>query len=685
MSQSPPVTGWVDSNGQPTGYRTPPAGQRPTAAAPTAGDSSGSRGTNGHRPGWAASQENPAEYAEGQHGLLLRPVPPPLPGSPGYARVRREYERRWLRSVLVLWTLLGTLLVLVGVNALRQQVVLQQPIRQAAVVLPPSEDDIERLGEAAQPRPVQDPRRVVARLTQARGSIYARGLLVAASEHISGTNYTHRIYPVPDIAYIVGHNSATSHGNAGLEQSFNAQLTGEWRQDAWRRFTQEHLDQPIQGDDLHITIDPEIQAAAERLIASSGFRGSLVVLDPRDGAVLAMVSYPHYDPQELSFNPAASDWKAEGQRIAAYMADLIKRDQGELYNRATMGEYTPGSTMKTLTTVAALKSGMDTSTVFTDTDGTVVLPGGGMTHRDCLDCHPYLAPGPMYTLSEGYKWSLNVVFARLAVLLGPSGMDETARAMGFYHDVSDTLGLPVKPARLYPVDGYGEYAASVDSVGMSGYGQGKVTANTLYMALAAACVANDGRCMSPYLVRAVTHHATGEVLWTFDPRVLSEAMASPQARRMQEIMATSVMEGWASEAAIPWAWVGGKTGTAETGNGQFHSWYMGWASPYPLAGSGPMHQGEQEGPPTLAVAVMLENGGEGQAVALPIAREISVIALAEQARQEYATAPIPQWTPQPDLYVEPEPTRTQTPTPAPTATPTTAPPQSRLASMPPGR
>jgi peptidoglycan glycosyltransferase len=119
---------------------------------------------------------------------------------------------------------------------------------------------------------------------------------------------------------------------------------------------------------------------------------------------------------------------------------------------------------------------------------------------------------------------------------------------------------------------------------------------------------------APYLVASVHEPETGAAIWRFEPHALQQVVSTQTNDALKQVMITSIQSGWAKDAAIPGATVGGKTGTAETGRGTSHSWFIGFA-------------GKDPNKPQYAIAAMVEDGGEGTRVALPIARQVFVAAL----------------------------------------------------------
>jgi peptidoglycan glycosyltransferase len=503
-------------------------------------------------------------------------------------------DARFRRNVQQVGGFLLVGFALLSLHLLREQIVAASSIKAAAVVT--------KAGNV-----IQDPRKVPNELRVRRGSIYAGDKVIAASEVISPSRYVHRLYPEPDISYLAGYYNPTIYGSAGLEDSFDQYLSGKEVLDPFIEQQRSILHRPVVGNDLYLTINPALQKVAQDALGKR--KGAVVLLDPASGAILALASWPHIDPQQLSFDPNLSDWSAENKRIIDYYTSVTQDPTNPLVMRATQGLYPPGSTFKTVSASAAIdtNTAQPTST-FTDTNGRVKVEAGSYVHQDCSTCRPS-NHGPTFTLTEGYKWSLNVVFAQLGVKLGPSRMIEYAQRFGF--GTRFDIGLPVEASRLAPdpntLNGLNALAATA-------YGQAQVQSTPLQMALVAATVAHAGQLPAPYLVAAVKDHDTGKDIWRFQPHALQTVMSAQTGGELQQMMLTSVKTGYASGAAIPGFTVGGKTGTAETGKGTSHSWFIGYA-------------GKDPNRPSYAIAAMVEEGGEGTRVALPLARKVLVAAL----------------------------------------------------------
>jgi len=407
-----------------------------------------------------------------------------------------------------------------------------------------------------------------------RGKIYsADGVLLADNIKI-GDSYE-RTYPKgTSTAPWLGYNSLI-YGRAGIERIYNQDLTGQ----SGTLGVISEITGNRQGADLELTIDMRVQTAAVNALGER--KGAVIALDPRTGAVLAMVSYPRYDPNQLE-----EIWP-----------DISVDEDRPLLNRATMGLYPPGSVFKVIVAAAALETGVVTvDRVFDDT-GTYVAGGYEVSNYDdkVYGEHDF---------AKAFASSINTTFAKVGVELGAEMLSSYAKAFGFGQ---------VPPWPLGGADSRFPDPGSMDvaHVAQAAFGQGEVLASPLELALVTAAVANGGRMMKPYIVSKVTS-AKGTVLRTADPGVWSQPISSATAATIKELMLRVVKSGTGTAAALGGVQVAGKTGTAEVADAESHAWFVSFASAED---------------PSVAVAVIVENGGTGGSVAAPIARKVIAAAL----------------------------------------------------------
>jgi peptidoglycan glycosyltransferase len=331
-----------------------------------------------------------------------------------------------------------------------------------------------------------------------------------------------------------------------------------------------------------LTIDPRIQEAAATALGNRP--GAVVALDPKTGAVLAMVSTPGYDP-------AAIDERG---------ASLLTDPSNPLLNRATQGQYPPGSTFKTVTAAAALEAGQYQQ------DAKFRCPSGYVVEGFVIACKG-VPPGVReYDLAHAYAWSVNATFAEIAVNTGASELVRIARRFGFEERIPFDIAL-TESHLLRKGESFNNVLLA-----NTGFGQGQLTVTPMQMALVAATVANHGVLMQPYLVQEI-RTPSGEVLTRHEPQAIRQVIRPETAAILRGFMVTAVKEGFSGAAAVPGVEVGGKTGTAETGSGQnTHAWFISIA---------PANDAR------IAVAVIVENAGQGATIAAPIAQAVMRAAL----------------------------------------------------------
>jgi peptidoglycan glycosyltransferase len=432
-------------------------------------------------------------------------------------------------------------------------------------------------------------RGLIAEARQERGAVLtADGVVLAESVPADGA-FVRRYPQGPLAAAIVGYHS-TRYGRTGIESALNEVLTGRQHFATFADAIEAAAGLPVAGNDVRLTLDSRIQAAAES--ALGGYRGACVVLDPRTGAVLAMASAPSYDPGTID-----ATWETLSAESAA----------APLVNRATGSLYAPGSTFKVVTLAAALASEVATEgTTYTgpasiDIGGAPVTNYGGSAYG-AVD------------LRKATASSINTVFGQLAVDLGAELLVGQSERFGF--GAKPPFELPVTASLMPDPDEMTTWETAWAGVGQpvgehdSPPGP-QVT--PLQMALIASGIANDGVVMRPYVVASVTDQ-TGHIITETVPRAWKTALDSATAQKVGDIMVTVVRSGSGTRAAIPGVTVAGKTGTAEVGAGiTTHAWFIAYA---------PAED------PRVAVAIVIENAGVGGTVAAPAARTVLETALA---------------------------------------------------------
>lgn len=349
--------------------------------------------------------------------------------------------------------------------------------------------------------------------------------------------------------------------------------------------------------DVVTTIDADLQQAAYEALGDRV--GSVVAIDPRSGAIRALVSSPSFDPNRFILGLRPEEWQA-----------LNDEQRRPLLDRATQVGYPTGSTFKVVTMAAGMEYlGLDAQSTF-DCPPTFTLPGSSVVWRDW---NPQ-GQGRL-SLHNALVQSCNTVFFQIGAQLDerdPNLLPQMARGFGF----GSETGIPEVPeaAGLVPDPNWklrerGDYWARGDAVNLS-IGQGFFLATPLQLADAYAALANGGTLWRPFLVdRVVAIDGTDRVRAEPSQRgtlpVSADHIAAIRAA-LRDVVARpngtafSAFQGF----SLP---VAGKTGTAESGQETPHAWFVAIAP---------------ADDPQLVLVVMVEHGGEGSRVAAPIARQI---------------------------------------------------------------
>lgn len=396
-----------------------------------------------------------------------------------------------------------------------------------------------------------------------RGAIIVAGTPVAQSvETGSDTCKFQRTYPQPELyAGITGYFSR-NYGATGLEQAMGEQLAGSSDQLFLDRVGQLFLGNQPKGASVELTIDPEIQQLAYSLIPE-GQRGSIVVTDPRTGAILAMVSKPSYDPNLVATQDPAAESANINELVKVpgiNMSQNVSGPTGEL--------LAPGSVFKLVATAAALESGKY--------NADSVLPNPAeMPFEGIAYTLPNYAGGNCYTRdTAGFAFALqqscNTPFASIALDLGRDALAEQASKFGFGEDMGDQLKLGYARGDGFPDD------LDAPALAQSAIGQRDVRVTPLQVAMMTAAIANDGVQMRPNLIKALRSPDL-RVIEEPKPEQLRTSTTPAVADQITEWMTSAVSQGIANGAAVPGVQVAGKTGTAELGNGVNNSWFTGFA------------------------------------------------------------------------------------------------------------
>ncbi|KKP97403.1 MAG: Peptidoglycan glycosyltransferase [Candidatus Moranbacteria bacterium GW2011_GWD2_36_12] len=396
-------------------------------------------------------------------------------------------------------------------------------------------------------------------------------------------------------------------GKQGIEKSYEKYLRGvhgadQVEVDSMGNTKREvGIINPKPGSDLIMSIDGDLQKklydSITGILQKTGTStASAVAIDPRNGQVLAMVNLPSYDNNLFANKISGNDY-----------ASLINNPDKPLFNRAIAGEYPPGSTIKPAIALAALSEGViDQSTIIDGLGGTLRIGsysfGDWKTHGPS-DVRIAIAESNdifFYTIGGGYG---NIQG------LGMNRMKKWYNLFGFGLASGIDIGGESEgliPDEKWKMDNIKE-KWSVGNSYHAAIGQGFVSATPLQIANFTAAIANGGTLYKPHLVSQIKK-GTGEII-DIDPEILSANFAAPELLSVvREGMRKTILSGTAQPLKDLPIEVAGKTGTAQFGTeDKTHAWFISFA-PYEN--------------PEIAMAVLVEGGGEGHSSSVPVTKEV---------------------------------------------------------------
>jgi penicillin-binding protein A len=402
---------------------------------------------------------------------------------------------------------------------------------------------------------------------------------------------------------ITGHAETTSggfvsqsYGATQLESIEDGILTGTDDRLFFRNTLDMLTGKPKEGGNVVTTLNSAAQKAAYDGLKKQGGKGAVAAIEPSTGKILALASYPSYDPSTIA---GGSDSDAEAWK----KIDKKNNPDDPALNRALREVYPPGSTFKVITAAAALENGLyktadektDSPLPWTMTGTTTQLKNEG--NIPCKNA----------TLRVALQYSCNTVFGKIGADLGNDKMLEEAKKFGF----TEEQFTPVRSsASVFSND------MNPSQTALSSIGQYNTAATPLQMAMVASAVANNGTLMKPYMVDSL-QAPNVDTLEKTQPEKLSEPLSAENAQILQSMMETVVQKGTGTTAQIDNVTVGGKTGTAQHGENNSKNPYA-WFISYAKVGD--------SAPVAVAVVVQDDNAVRenisGSGLAAPIAKRV---------------------------------------------------------------
>jgi penicillin-binding protein A len=437
-----------------------------------------------------------------------------------------------------------------------------------------------------------------------RGSIVTSDGVTIAASRPSGSNdvikYT-RYYP-KGVAYAPVTGYDTIYSETGIEKAQNSLLSGNDSALTVRKLIDLVTGKTTKGATVQVTINSKAQAAAYDALKALGKPGAAVALNPKTGAILAMASYPSFDPNVLAIHDGAKLNQVDKQLLADKAQPLL--------NRALEGTYPPGSTFKIVTSAGLLTQSPNTS-VNTNVDSptTLTLPQTQhVLHNDQGEaCGDGSGQAPLIT---AFAQSCDTTFGKIGIQVGANALNDMAEQFGM-NDGNLTVPLPVAKSNYV-------IPASQALTAFSAIGQFSDTVTPLQEAMFSAAIANNGTLMKPNLVKQVTASDLSTVQAT-SQSVLKTPVSSSVASSVKQMMLAVVQQpegtAYAFRQAVTGVEIAGKTGTAETGQVSLNDAAFTCFAPFAN--------------PDIAVGVIIAGGGYGASAAAPIA--VQVIKAYQQA------------------------------------------------------
>lgn len=334
------------------------------------------------------------------------------------------------------------------------------------------------------------------------------------------------------------------------------------------------------GNDIKLTLHKDIQKYAYNSLGNN--KGSIVVMNPKTGEIYALVSKPSINPNNIDI-----------------LWDQVSNSKdAPFYNRATNALYAPGSTFKILTSSASIEKNRDVvNREFID-EGYIAFNKWEKLSNQNQKVYGNL------NLEKAFVKSSNVVFGNIALELGNDFLKKYVERFYFNKKLS-IEGLDISTSKFPPL-----YSNEIGLIAQSGIGQGKVLVTPIGMAMVASAISNKGILKKPYIVSQVLDY-NSYIVKKNNSYMISKTMKTQTADILKKYMRKVVIENLSNIKEFSYIDAAGKTGTSDHKkngvDGIPHSWFVGFA-PYDN--------------PTVAIAVIIEEGGQGSGIASNIAAKV---------------------------------------------------------------
>lgn len=408
-----------------------------------------------------------------------------------------------------------------------------------------------------------------------RGTIYAAGGQVLAQSETGEDGSETRVYPYGNLfAHAVGYASNGKYGIESLSNYYlinsNAKLADKVASDV--------AGEKYPGDSVVTTLDVGVQEVAFQSLGI--YKGAIIVSEPDTGKIIAMVSKPDFDPNEID---------------AIWDELLEDKESSVLLNRATQGLYPPGSTFKIVTALEYIRENPDTYNQYS-----YQCSGRFTSGQDTINCYHGSVHG-YEDFTKSFAKSCNSSFANIGMQIDRARFGDTLNSLLFNKELP--VAFNYNKSRLI-VD-----ESTTDSDIMQAViGQGTTQITPLHLNMITCAIANNGVLMKPYLVDYVKNNE-GNIIKQFNPNTYRKLMSEEEAAALNILMQEVITSGTGTKLAGQSYTAAGKTGSAEYSSvkTESHAWFTGFA---------PAED------PEVCVTIIIEGAGSGGDYAVPIAKRI---------------------------------------------------------------
>lgn len=408
-----------------------------------------------------------------------------------------------------------------------------------------------------------------------RGNIYAAGGQILAETQVDENGEETRVYPYANLfSHVVGY---ASNGKFGIESLSNYYLINSNAKLA-DKVASDMAGEKYPGDSVYTTLDVGLQEVAYQSLGI--YKGAVIVTEPSTGKILAMVSKPDFNPNEID----------------VIWDDLIKDEESSvLLNRATQGLYPPGSTFKIVTALEFIRENPDTYGQYS-----YQCSGRFALGNDVINCYHGSVHGSE-DFRKSFAKSCNASFANIGMQLDRERFGNTLNSLLF----NDKLPVAFAYNRSRLVI---DEDTSDSAIMQAAIGQGTTQITPLHLNMITCAIANNGVLMKPYLVDCVKNN-DGNIIKQFNPDTYKRLMSETEAAALNDLMQEVVKSGTGTKLSGLSYTAAGKTGSAEYNNVKTdsHAWFTGFA---------PAEN------PEVCVTIIIEGAGSGGDYAVPIAKRI---------------------------------------------------------------